>query len=106
MLCPLCNAEMVVSEGSDERKFSSCSNPLCRHSYNNQSRNFTNSSSPAFSGRHRRHFKLSAEDYVVIHQQFEVETIGHLARKWGLGRKQIKRILSLNLSTYAEEHYL
>lgn len=93
--CPHCGGDYVTVEGSDERKLTICSNPECDFNYSNLSRVLT--------GNHRNHFKLSPKDYVAIQVQSEEYSIGYLARSWGVGKAQIRRILKLNLSRYAEE---
>lgn len=52
-------------------------------------------------GRYRRHAKLSPSDYVEVHGMFEENTVGFIARHFGIGVKQVRRILNLNLSNYA-----
>lgn len=91
--------------GVDEKRYYECVNPDCRHSFNNQSRDFTNMGSGGYAGKHRGHFKLSKEDYVKIQRDSKDMTLGAVARKWGVTRRHVRRICNLNLSTYAEKLY-
>lgn len=93
--CPRCGSDYIIVVGTDDRKYTICSNTNCDFNYNNQSREL--------AGKNRRHFKLTKEDYVSIHGEFNDFTVGYLAKKWGVSSKQIRRILNLNLSRYAEE---
>lgn len=97
MSCPLCKSPLTIVEGSDGRRYKVCSDQNCRHNYSNQSR--------SIKGRARNHFKLTKEDYVIIHEDADDTTIGGIAFKWGISRRQVKRILGLNLSRYAERVY-
>lgn len=106
MPCPKCGSEYVITYGKNGRRFYECSNNTCTFRYDNTSKKRINvSGKMVLPGKNRRHYKLSKEDYVEIKEGSEDHTIGFLARMWGVSRKQIKRILNLNLSRYAEEIY-
>lgn len=92
--CPKCGSPYTTRKGIDNRKFIECSNRTCTFNYKNLSKPIV--------GKNRRHFKLTKENYVTVQEQLEENTIGFVARFWGISRKQVKRISLLNLSEYAE----
>lgn len=93
-ICPHCGADCVIRYGSDGKKFVECGSPTCTFNFKNISKEIL--------GRYRRHFKLSATDYVTVHEMYEDYSIGYIAKHFGICIGQTRRILKLNLSNYAE----
>lgn len=96
-VCPRCSSDYTTRVTESGRKFIECSNNECTFNYKNLSK--------PLLGKNRRHFKLTQEDYVTLHEMAEEHTIGYLKKFWGISRKQVTRILKLNLSRYAERIY-
>ena len=96
-VCPRCGSDYVTRVTESGRKFVECGNPECTFNYRNVSKEVL--------GKNRTHFKLIPKDYVQVHELYEEYSVGYIARFFGIGRKQVKRILNLNLSVYAQTNF-